>query len=408
MLKKIFTFTLKLGLAVSLLLAMAYGVFHLWEYSTGKKYITYLKENSETLPINASFSYKNMAEDIQKSKVILVGEVHGVNEPSKFDVDFFMYLHKNHNVRHYIAELDFVQATLLNEFMKNGDEDLLQKILKKWVVIQGRNNQDYLDKYLNLQKFYSRLPEDEKFEFIGIDAVQDWNLVFDYLKAMSPKPDKINPEDYTVLKLLEELIEYNDSQDTLTLLSHLRNNLDYATHKIDREEIMFKNFQYHYTTNKLIDHKLYGFFGLGHVFQYRVNGLDPLASKLRKSDMNLSDKILSINFMFTDSYMVWKSNQLPSFMQDKGAYTRMPLSADNMLLIYVVGIKDFKRMTPPHHKSLIKMNSPNAPYSHSIRLNKIIQILPFAGKTEMNDKGKPYVQYTVFVRNSDWAKPIKQ
>ncbi|WP_194976359.1 TraB/GumN family protein [Aquiflexum lacus] len=407
MVKKFFKFAFKLVLAISLLSAIGYGAFHLWEYSTGKEYIDYLTENSETIPINESFSYRNIADDISKSKVILVGEVHGVSEPSKFDVDFFIYLHKNHGVRHYIAELDFVQATLLNEFMKNGNADLLQKILKKWVVIQGRNNQDYLDKYFNLQKFYSSLPEDEKFEFIGIDATQDWNLVFDYLKAMSATPEKINPEDYTVLSLLEELTENNDSQDTLAILSHLRKNLDYVTDKIDREEIMFKNFQYHYTTNKLVDQKLYGFFGLAHVFQYRVNGRDPLASKIRKSDLELTDKILSINFMFTDSYMVWPSNQLPSFMQDDGAYTKMSLSADNMLLVYVVGVKDFKRMTPNHHKSLVKMNSPNAPYSNSIRLNKVIQILPFAGKTELNDKGKPYVQYTVFVRNSDWATPIK-
>jgi hypothetical protein len=26
----------------------------------------------------------------------------------------------------------------------------------------------------------------------------------------------------------------------------------------------------------------------------------------------------------------------------------------------------------------------------------------------MNDKGKPYAQYTIFVRNSDWAAPMVQ
>jgi hypothetical protein len=27
---------------------------------------------------------------------------------------------------------------------------------------------------------------------------------------------------------------------------------------------------------------------------------------------------------------------------------------------------------------------------------------------EMTDAGKPYIQYTVFVRNSDWAEPIEE
>jgi hypothetical protein len=35
------------------------------------------------------------------------------------------------------------------------------------------------------------------------------------------------------------------------------------------------------------------------------------------------------------------------------------------------------------------------------------QIFPVTDLMEMNDKGKPYVQYTVFVRNSDWAEPMQ-
>ena len=75
------------------------------------------------------------------------------------------------------------------------------------------------------------------------------------------------------------------------------------------------------------------------------------------------------------------------------------------LIIYIYGIKDFKRMTPEYHKSLVKMNAENSPYANSNRMNKIIQLLPVTEKFEFEEKGKPYVQYTVFVRNSDWAEP---
>jgi hypothetical protein len=85
----------------------------------------------------------------------------------------------------------------------------------------------------------------------------------------------------------------------------------------------------------------------------------------------------------------------------------MPISSDNMLFIYIYGIKDFKRMTPENYKSLVKMNAENSPYETSNRMNKIIQLLPVTEKFEFDEKGKPYVQYTVFVRNSDWAEPEK-
>jgi hypothetical protein len=73
----------------------------------------------------------------------------------------------------------------------------------------------------------------------------------------------------------------------------------------------------------------------------------------------------------------------------------------------IVGIKDFKRMTPEHQKSLVKMDGKNSPYSNTVRMNKTIQLLPLTDIFEITDKGKPYVQYTVFIRNSDWAEPME-
>lgn len=40
-------------------------------------------------------------------------------------------------------------------------------------------------------------------------------------------------------------------------------------------------------------------------------------------------------------------------------------------------------------------------------MNKTIQILAVAEKFEFNQRGKPFVQYTVFERNSDWAEPLE-
>jgi len=53
------------------------------------------------------------------------------------------------------------------------------------------------------------------------------------------------------------------------------------------------------------------------------------------------------------------------------------------------------------------MNAANSPYANSSRLSSSFQLLPVTDLFTMDDKGKPYVQYTVFVRNSDWAAPMK-
>jgi len=75
--------------------------------------------------------------------------------------------------------------------------------------------------------------------------------------------------------------------------------------------------------------------------------------------------------------------------------------------MYLVGIKDFNRMTPESSKSLVKLNAEDSPYSNTIRMNQAIQLLPVTDLLEFNDKGKPYTQYTIFVRNSDWAQPME-
>lgn len=412
--KKALKTLLKLFIGFILLITIAYGSFHFVEYASGSKFVKYLKENSETLSLNQSFTYNLAKADIEKSKLILIGEIHGTEEPSKFDVDFFKYLNKDFGVKNYFAEFDFVQAEYLNRFMANGNNDLLKDILKNWIVGQGRNNQDYFDKYLYFQEYYAQLADDRKFQFLGIDIIQDWELTTRYLNELIPQNQNIEPIEFVKDGLIDKLMKqldllssyYTNNTDTLSKLSHLQKNIELVQNKVNREDIMFENFQSFYKSKDLKNTRSYGFFGLFHVFQYRVNGNYPLASKIRQSDLDLEDKILSFNFILNDSYTVMPSKQLPEFMRDKGEYTKMAISADNMLVMYIYGIKDFKRITQENHKSLVKMNGENNPYLNSNRLNASFHILPLTDLFKMTDKGKPYVQYTIFVRNSDWAEPI--
>lgn len=411
MIKRIFKLTLKGIIGISLIAGILYGGFHLLEYSTGSKYIAYLKENSETIKLSESFSFNMLDNDIKENRLILVGEIHGFEEPQKFDFELFTHLNANHNVRQYYAELDYVQSLLLNQYMESGDENLLKDALRKWAVVQGRNNKDYFDKYRKFQQYYKKLPEQDKFKFFGIDQIQDIKLTMSYLNSLNKSIEVEIKETVDLSTILNQisLLDsiYSNSPDTLFTLTHIKNNFTHYAEKTNREKVLFENFNSLYKQMNSSKEKAYGYFGLYHVFQYQVNGQQPLASLIRMSDLGLENNILSMNFLMVDSYMVRKSNELPEFMRDNGPYTKMPISSDEMLFIYIYGIKDFKRMTPEYHKSLVKMNAENSPYATSNRMSKIIQLLPVAEKFEFDEKGKPYVQYTVFVRNSDWAEPEK-
>lgn len=414
MIKKILKYFFLIIIGIILLLFIAYYSFLGVEYLNGGKYVNYLNNNKETVQINDSFSFEIMSEDIKSSKFILVGEIHGFKEPSLFDVDFFKHLHKNFDVRHYVAELDYAQASLMNTYLEKGNDSLLHFILKNWVVIQGRNNKDYFNKYKSFQSFYQELPENEKFKFIGIDKIQDWEVLVAYINNQSEADSTLSPLVYNKSSVLEDVktrLQTLLSEDSLCIdkeweFSHLLKNVNYKDERVNRETVLFQNFSDIYKGRELQQDKLYGFLGLFHVFQYRINGKHPFASMLRQSDLGLEEKILSINFNFVDSYMVVKSSMLPEFMRDDGEYSKMPISSDNIWFYYSWGVMDLKRTTGENQKSLYKMNSDNSPYQNTSRLSTTFQILPLTDIFELNDKGKPYIQYMIFVRNSDWAEPM--
>jgi hypothetical protein len=355
MIKRILKAIFKGIAGIALLIAIAYGGFHFWEYSTGGKYISYLSENSETVPLSQSFTFDKLDNDIKDNLLILVGEIHGFEEPQKFDYELFTHLHAKHGVRQYYAELDFVQATLMNKYLESGDETLLQETLARWVVVQGRNNKDYYDKYKKLHDYYKQQADENKFSFIGVDRIQDLQLTAKFINSLLPASGngiEISTKTEDLMNQLQQLDTiYKDATDTLFMLAHIKSNVKYISEKKNRESVMFENFRTLY--QKFNNEKLraYGYFGLYHVFQYQVNGQQPLAAQIRTADLGLDNKILSMNFLMVDSYMVMPSAQLPEFMRDKGSYTKMPISSDVMLFMYIVGIKDFKRMTHEYHKS---------------------------------------------------------
>ena len=315
MIKRILKVTIKGTIGILLFLGLMYGGFHLWEYSTGDKYIAYLKENSETIPLSESFSFKSLEKDISENRLILVGEIHGFEEPQKFDYDLFSHLHANYNVRQYFAELDYVQSLLINLYMESGDETLLKDALKKWAVIQGRNNKDYFDKYRKFHQYYQQLSEHNKFKFIGVDKLQDVQLTLNFLNTLNKSTEVKIKETVELSAILNQidLLDsiFSNSPDTLFTLTHIRNNFTNYAENTNREKVLFDNFHSLYKQMNSSKEKAYGYFGLYHVFQYQVNGKQPLASLIRMSDLGLENNILSMNFLMLDSYMVRKSNELP-------------------------------------------------------------------------------------------------
>lgn len=418
MIWRIFKFLLKGIFFLVLLGFVSYYSFIGIEYATGSDFVEYINSNKEEKPLQTPFDFELLKGDLQQSKLLLVGEIHGFKVPQDFDFNLFTHIHKNYGVSAYLAELDLVQAYYLNQYLNNGNDSVLSRVLKNWVVAQGRNNADYFNKYVKLKNYYQEIDSNQKFAFVGIDRIQDWGLVTHLINDFG----KVNG-DFKALEFegkidkkvlvaaangLTQMQEFDSlSLEKQELIRSLLKNLEWVDQKLGRDQVMFNNYQ-DYSNRGFFQNKLvYGYFGLFHVMQHKVNNKMSFAALVKASNLINENEILSINFLMQDSYMVMPSKALPEFMRTGPRYSKMPISSDNIAFMYLWGVADFKRSVKQGNKALVKMNSKeNNPYSNSKRLVSAYRILPVTDLFELNEPGKQYVQYSVFVRNSDWAEPM--
>jgi hypothetical protein len=407
---------LTLALAAVVLLALLGWLgFHAKEHVAGNGYVGYLEANMATAPLGESPDFALMDDDLAAHSLVLVGEIHGFEAPLQFDVDLFSHLLTEYGVTDYLVELDPSQAYFLNRYNETGDDSLLTRALENWVVMPGRDNRDYRDKWVALREVYQGGPS---FRYLGTNNLSDLPLLFDHLNELGDGEQIEHDAARTdSLNLIAARLEVTSRLDALPAADSLRradyayllSTIDAALDDRYREEVLTENVLALYERFGLKDEKVYGYYGLGHTLLAPLEGgYTAMAARLSEADPWFEDRILSANFLFVDSYMTQRSSTLPSLLRDDGFYTRLPTSHDNLLLSYVHGIKDLKRVTEPRTTTVFKLDGADSPYRTSNRLFQTTKLLP-VGQLMNGQEGLDavdYGQYVVLVRDSDWAEPL--
>jgi len=382
-----------------------------------RTYVNYLKENTEVVNMADSLQFKSLDKDFYSNKLFLVGEVHEVETSPRIDFALFTQLHEKIQIDTYLAEMDLAQAYYLKQYFEGSDQLELEEILEKWFVYIGTVSQQYRDKWVKMRAYYSQLPENEKFEFLGLDKVYDFKLVKRLLKEKLPAAyhAEIPTEKKELIawsqNSLSAIIASEDLQlksEDLTLLKNIQFNLSNHPKIRSRDQFMYENFKRYYTQNQWETENLYGGFGFAHTLQaYNYT----LAGKIKK-DLSLpyANAMVSMNALYVDSKLTVDSHSLPKFMQDKGKdFTRFKYSQDNRLFMYIQGIADYKKVTKPYTISLLKLDAANSPYLTSTRGAKIKKLITIWDGYDILEgtSTTDYAQYIFFVRNADWIKPDK-
>ena len=382
---------------------------------SSSKYVNYLKEHTEVVKMKDSLQFNSLDESFYENNLFLVGEVHEVETSPRIDLALFTQLNEKINIDTYLAEMDIAQGYYLQQYIKGSNEIALKDILKKWPVYIGRISEQHRNKWVKMKAYYFQLPENKKFNLVGIDRIADFELIRKLLKEKLPKKyhKDIHSENDSLIAwsknklntiLEEEKLQFDTH--TMNLLKNISYNLSNYKNTRSRDAFMYQNFKRLYAQNEWEHKNIYGGLGFSHTLQaYNYT----FAGRIKKDNkMPYTNKMVSLNTLYVDSRLTVDSNALPKFMQDKGeAFTRFKYSQDNRLFMYIKGIADYKKVTEPNSISLLKLDAVDSPYLKSSRGTKVKKLITIWDAYNIIDgtSTTDYAQYIFFVRNADWIQP---
>ncbi len=383
-------------------------------------------------------------DEFFSNQYIFLGETHGFANPQQVDFELFQSLNQKANFKYYIAEVDDAKAWMLNNYIKEGNEDWLKKVFISWVKDTAQwANQEYFDKYKKLHQLQKTLPKNQKFTFIGVDQPQDYAVSNEYLNHFS---DKLNTGEIKTLvqKLSSDLTSGNSAEiihSSKTILDFINKNEKQVSSALkenftpfqnflkslsriyeNRDKAMFLNLENYISANKLESEKMYGFLGVFHVMQASYNSGEPFVHLLKKK-FNKA-KITSLIGFYTDATMMMPYNgqmkmmipaefagQLwqayPEFGKTQ-KYLPIPFSNNqsNPVMEKVEHIEYLEALSAENSATLFKFSSKNSPFNTK---NTFAEVKGAMGITLTNpeDKTTDAFQYLILFRNAQPATPLE-
>lgn len=346
---KIIKFTFISILSICILFFLYFFVSNkLFLESKNDNNVSYLTKNS--IEVTNSINDKLFDADFYKSKVFLLGEIHGFADNQKLDKELLFFLNKKLGVKYYIAEMDSITAKKLNNFLTDSLKN--QETLKE--VVLAINN---------------RIPQQSSQELFD-----KWNAIYDYNQQLADS-----------LKIKVIGIDKNFDDDS----------------KVTRDSAMVINFMNSIKEQKLENEKFYGLFGYFHGLQnITENGKETFAAGLKRSGIKTTS---FVSYTIDSEMYLPKISQFPTPEDEKVDW----INADGPLQL-VKGINDLKELSKPNSVTLFKIDSKSSPYLKSQHLINVKSRV--FGENIVPRKGTfttDYFQYVFLLRNSKALTKLK-
>ena len=434
-------------------LALSILYLGLWtaSFSQNDSITNYLKNNSSTIDLlNPIFHFN---EDFYTNDVFFFGFIHGSEKPQKFDLELLKDLNK-HGVRHYAPEVDYSLAYFFNKYLSSGDEAILDFACHQYRIrVPQDASVQFKNKWKNIYEYNKSLPEKDQISIIGLDKEYSKELTLTHLAYIAPEnPTGVDIIDslkfFKNLKLKEINIisrkpvyksgknwEYffgtektafykrfvsKYKKDSISLLKAFGENSNDLKHlmsqskTLNRENIIYENFQKLCMSLTENQEKVYLNYGYFHIQQQKVNNKMPLAGLIKKQ---LNINIISIVGMLSYSECL-KGRKLNSTGSISIKGTKFKVASYNgyhssktwdgdHLFERVNGINRVKKISKNDEVRLFRLDNNSSPFFNRMLFADFNR----GGKkwrVEKNAVTNDYFQYILFIKNSKSNIPLEE
>ena len=346
----------------------------------------------------------NLPADVYRARLILLGESHGSAAPQAIDLQLLTALNRKVGLKDYVAEIDPVQAERFNRYLAAGDEADLDRVFDYWTNSAQWGNQLFEAKVRKIRALNQTLPAGKRIRFWGLDAIQDWPLLIDWLTAAGGAPDRAALDalkgDKAKAALALTWLDASKGGDPVTRAA-LKVALTQRAGGGNRESVIFAGYEHLVTSGALADRPAYGLWGVYHVLQASVNNAPPFATRVKRSTLPAAKSMVSIGLALLDSAVV-----IPAPMPGGVKMLRMDQFNVDGPLVKMEGSADLRAAAAPASVTLFDLAAPGSPFAAGpdfvgVRTSIGQNFVPDDPKAPATD----YLRIAGVVRGSDWAPP---
>lgn len=349
-------------------------------------------------PIAGGIAFRFPAS-FYRSKLILLGESHGFAAPQVVDLELLRHLNQRIGLTDYVAEVDPVQADLLNRYLVTGDDALLTRVFDFWTKGGAQwGNRAFEAKVRGIRALNQRLPEKRRIRLLGIDAIQDWALVAEWAAngdAEAAKRLAAAPKDDRARTLRAAIADR-----TGTVAGQLRATLDDAVAGKGRETIIFDSYARAVGGDLLGNRPAYGLWGMYHIMQAGINKTRPFAARVVASDLPAAKATTSVALLALDSAV-----QIPAPMPTGLRRLRMTNFNIDGPYVMVKGAATLRAASRPSTVRIFDLGAKGTPFTGSA----FSEVATSVGQSFVPDAtgadAPRMAQYLGVFTNSDWAAP---